>query len=652
MPTKAFPFMFTNITLKGMEWDVTLKSINAGMPSSSKNLYSFRAENRYLIRPFDVFIQMQTVDRFTSDMTVDVSIQPALIGELDALKLARLLFISRLMTVTFAGQQFASPAAVDSLGGKFAQPSAADWARVSMLVRVKVAEVALNLAYEIGSATESIVLSVKTLDIKYFNRPLDANVLVDLTSLSIENSSRSESQRFLARTPAIRRNLIHFAYTFIRDARSPVYLHHASEVLVNFANLALNVDAATVLCLRPFVQVLLAKDKYSQQSFASLNESQAMARALAKDGRSQLIAGPQGMRITLTLTMISLDLLRNAAEGCNQTEGLENAFSLRIEGLEAGIELTELVKAEVKMRSMDVFDKRPISRDYFYTNLFSMSLPSELKEEEEEGQSHRVSILYEQHSRSYSSCAIVIPRVSSFLSLDAVLDLTSVSVDNAFAFLALNAGDDIAEDIPAQGLSRESISKESIAMNVTVDIVRPTLILLDDPTMENCKAIVCQCYLGNNYARQLTGVGESGNFETKESLLVTMKHLEIFVLKNLVHWEPQQILCPMVIEFNLRRRLERGIVITCDMSLDVGEVDLRVSVRDFFLAQSILTRRTLSIQPEGQGGSHLEANEIHQRTGLRVGGTLAQVDFNTVSGDIYMLIRVCLGCCLQLLRKL
>jgi hypothetical protein len=85
----------------GMSWDVSLKEVNASMPHSVKDMYSSSVKSLYLIKPFHIAAKVQTTDTSTADMTVDVSVSPEVRGELDTVKLARLLQVLPVITATF-----------------------------------------------------------------------------------------------------------------------------------------------------------------------------------------------------------------------------------------------------------------------------------------------------------------------------------------------------------------------------------------------------------------------------------------------------------------------------------------------------------------------------------------------------------------------
>jgi hypothetical protein len=129
--------------------------------------------------------------------------------------------------------------------------------------------------------------------------------------------------------------------------------------------------------------------------------------------------------------------------------------------------------------------------------------------------------------------------------------------------------------------------------------------------------------------------------EVKESLLVSMQRLEVFTLDSLVHWEPQQILEPFDVEFNMRRRIESAIVVTCDMRLDLDSIDCKLSVRDIVLAQSILTRRSLAAVGTEEEDATDEEGSVAKGTSPGGGGVLASVTAYTLhlnAGDMHLVL--------------
>jgi hypothetical protein len=147
---------------------------------------------------------------------------------------------------------------------------------------------------------------------------------------------------------------------------------------------------------------------------------------------------------------------------------------------------------------------------------------------------------------------------------------------------------------------QEEISSTTI--NVIVRVTNPRLILLEDPATDESRAIVSSCGIEVHYSREhklfhgLSKITNAQNKELRESLHVSLHDHKVFVLRNMQQWNPQSILEPMGMEFNLRRRTVNSLLLSSIMSIDMDNVNARVSINDIFLAQSIMTRKSLTEQ--------------------------------------------------------
>lgn len=598
---------------RGMVWNVNLKAVNAGLPQSARDLTSFREEDRYLIRPFSVQVTVETVEKSNADMNVDVLVRPSLAGELDALKLARLLHVVRNVTATFAGDEEASSDAPVGEGG--------DLSRVLLLVRVSVSEVRLDLHY---LSAHRLVLAVRTLNVTYCARRLDSTVLVEVLSLSIEDTARAPSHRQLLWTPASSENLVKVSYAFMRSRGSPVYLNHAAEVRVAFANTALEADEDSLLHLRPFVLVLLGRDAYSAAALGAAADRPAPPCG-GSDGGS---AAPYGMRIVVLLDTVTIGLLRRR-DGRVPGGGLELAFELKVANLSAEVELTELIRTDVKMQSMDIFDRRAISLDCHYKKLITIAPPADAAPDDE---ADWIRVLYAQESATASSCEVAVPHLLSYVSVDAVLDLAATATANAFACLALSTPD--ADDSLASSRAGLALHREAFLVSTHVRVLHPRLVLLEDPASEDGRGFVALCRVDVRHSRLVAPV-DTG-FSVQEGLVVLLADLEVSALRSLVDWQPQQIFRPIEVCLELGRLLERGVVITTDVALRVGDAALRVSVMDILLAESVFTRRVLA-SPSARGAEEEGALE---EPGVGA-GVLAQVTaftFSASCGDVEVVV--------------
>jgi hypothetical protein len=473
-------------------------------------------------------------------------------------------------------------------------------------------------------------------------------VLFDLSELFLQDSLRSETQRDLARTPRGEKRLIHISYTTLSSALSPLYKKHAAEVIVEFATLALNVDVKTLLNLRPFMEVLLQRPPPSPvQTGESLLIPPSGTPTAAPVKKAPAL---KGMHVLFTVSNVSLDLLQASTA---DAEGvvLPKAFSLKITDIRADIDMLDLMKADVRLRSLDVSDVRDASSHHVFKTimcpvmdmdqslaswradaLVSDSLDSD-RQAGEIKQPDLLQVLYTQSSTELSAVDITVLNITAFVSMDTVMDFINVSLANANAVMSLIAAPAAAiapvstaaaaaalsardtqksldsassKVVSPQGSVKGSSSscspelKESCAtMNVAVKIINPNLILIDDPTTDKSRAISASCGVDvhyNSVRRLLPSVNvltNMQNCEFVESLHVSVRNTRVSVLLSMLTRQPQSILEPMGFEVNLRKTSMDNVLLSSVMSLEMDSVKMRVSTRDIALAQSIMTRRVL-----------------------------------------------------------
>lgn len=213
----------------------------------------------------------------------------------------------------------------------------------------------------------------------------------------------------------------------------------------------------------------------------------------------------------------------------------------------------------------------------------SASFPTESSQREQSQQLDLLHIVYTQSAVDVSSVEVNMLNMTAFVSLDAILDLTDILTANAFAVMDVIAAPP-SPPVPLPPLSTTSYTSgdllstpslgpvnaenrshaegttllqtktqtpeiyPTMTMNVVVKVTNPRLILLEDPTTEESRAIVGSCGVVVHYSRSTTGK------ELVESLHISIRDNRVFVLPNMAHWKPQPVLEPMTLEINLKRR--------------------------------------------------------------------------------------------------
>ena len=314
--------------------------------------------------------------------------------------------------------------------------------------------------------------------------------------------------------------------------------------------------------------------------------------------------------------------------------------------------MLDLMKADVKLRSLDISDVRDssshhvfktilcpvIDMDQSLANWRGEALVSEgqgnsnAKPLEEKDQPDLLHILYAQSSCQMSAVDITVLNITAFVSMDTVMDLTNVSLANANAVMSLLAAPATANAaaaaaatavstrttaknpdttttkaaVSAQGSAKgpsPSSSPDMVdscdTMNVCVKVINPNVILLDDPTTDKSRAISASCGVDVHYnsVRRLlpsvTARTNMQNCEFVESLHVSVRNTRVSVLQSMLTRQAQSILEPMGFEVNLRKTSMDGVLLSSVTSLEMDSVKMRVSTKDIALGQSIMTRRVL-----------------------------------------------------------
>ena len=630
----------------GMIWDISLRDVNAGMPLTVQDMYTFGKNSLYLIKPFDINVYFQNIEKINGEMTLDVEVKPEVRGELNALKLARLLYLIGVIHSTFfskptdfknsekeeqrlmpivdeiADDNTIYPDIIDAI---HTNTDERDPLTVNLNVLLKFPVLALDLTYDVETGSH-LVFVVRTLETRYVSRAYDSQIFFDLSELSIQDSLRAESQQYLARSENDgNKNLINITYTNSNSFKSPLYKNHATEIIVKFADLGLSMDVYTVLHLKPFVEILLyRRSEYTPKSLKIGEEQQspiknaptspdtpatsnmttpksrkistsAFVLPFKSDAVQVTEAVPTGLIISFSLEKISLDLLRTPIQ-VSVGEELDSAFSLQITGLNAYVDMFDLMKADVRLRSVEIYDIRKISKDYVFKKVFCPVF--DFQNAVDDTPCDLLRVKYHQESKSLSFVNVEVFNMTSYSPMDTILDLAWIAMANFFAILDLLSNPNPQPSIVSSGVDSTptSVLPNSSTMNINVIVSNPRLILLDDPTTEESRAIVGRCGIEAHYTRETTYIGSSRSLQ--ESLHVSLKGLEVFVLHNMLKWFPLPILEPMGIEYHLRRKSINGIYQSVNMSLDMDNVDARVSVSDIVLAQSIMMRRALTEQKQ------------------------------------------------------
>ena len=633
----------------GMAWQVKLCAINAALPRSVDELYTFNGHCNYVIRPFDVGVDVQTIDKSSGDMTVAINVSPSILGELSADKLSRIMHIIDIVPSTFdklplesgnhevtasatAVPDIIPTAAASSL--TFIDSREVDPCQRDIVVIATIPAISLQLQYG-SDYKERVLLSIDLLSTDITMRPYDMHIAFDLKSLSIQDFTRDESQINLARTPLEgHESLVHISYTKLNHIKSPLYKEFGTEVLVEFNKLFLNSDASTLLHLRPFYEVVLGKRlaKYPPELVVSNVQSQMVAQSAAQAVTTapNLEYVPSGMHVIVTLRTISLELLQADSEEYSSDTAnkvLDSVVCMDISGLATEVTMAELMTATVNVHSLTIVDTRCLSSEYHFKTILGPSSQPQEQDDVESADLERQSsfeimhvqpastggdlltISYSEDSASESTLKIDVGAVTSFLSLDTILDLVNIATINAMAVVQLTAkvdsGTSTTSPSPVVQAAEVKSSDHGKAMSTHISLQGARVILLEDPTEQNSRAICLRLGLGLHY-HTITNVSED-HVTVDSALHCAITDVEVYVILDMQRNRPHQIMDPMTVLLNYKTSSERDIVLTTHLSVGVDGLHTRFSLADIMLVQTILLRRTMVDSSPTQDASTTEA---------------------------------------------
>ena len=338
-------------------------------------------------------------------------------------------------------------------------------------------------------------------------------------------------------------------YCTMNNKRYPYFITHGTEIRVNFVNLFVNADVITLLHLQPFIHVLLGR--------STINSTLAEPAKKPIPEHSAASNSPQGLLLTLALKSVDLSLFRVYSDECHYERELENTYLIKAENLVAKISMEQLMQAHVDIEYFQIFDTRDASGDYVFRTIFcplelnedhTLSLP-ELRDERKpfiprKEKRKLLTVAYQQELSDVAFVNVFLKEIVCLISLDVIMDLIYVSVSNAFAVLALLVAPSPPSMPHDPTSSSPALPGTGGTVNVIVNASDLTVVLLDDPTTVDSRAILSSVgRVEVHYHRDLHLSGLDRDF--KESLHVSLKALQGSMLMSIHQWTPLQVLEPL-----------------------------------------------------------------------------------------------------------
>eukprot|EP01038_Epipyxis_sp_PR26KG_P008440 gene8440-11417_t len=545
---------------------------------------------------------------------------------------------------------------------------------VKVRLRLNIEIINLRLKINNNHYLDMIIRHVNTTVIQ---RVYDMTVEFHLSAISVENSMRSSTDKNVLYTPNLndQQHFIHIIYTCTNNRLSPLFRGYQSQLDVKFAQLRLALDEAFIRGLNPFLINLLHLYGLQQNSLLqskSISDSVMKHRSsvitpikwgsveTATELRNQNNANQSSkIYVSFQFDSISLDLLRNTTVPKTSNQNIDSAiisgYQVSISKLSANLDMKKNIIVNLKLNSFEISDCRTESADFVYRTIVSRSSigdislnvknndANKLRSGSEVSYLSRASEQYVQtigdnilmmhfeddSDTNVSDLRIIIQDITSFISVDIVLDLiqlillnTNALTDLLSILTASNAADSNSDDLldrDRHGLDRKSIGGKramegkpsagtlfpvvedeeyagnipqmSRIFNVSLNVMNPRLIFLDDPQLENTKAIISDCRISLHYVKDTKDTNTS---EVRESLHLSLQDAEVFVLTGIKNGFTQQIIQPTSIDLHFKKLSESDVVYHSEVIVSTEEIITNLSLNDIVLTSSIIARRSLA----------------------------------------------------------
>jgi hypothetical protein len=317
-------------------FDFALSSVNVGMPESTSDRYQYAAtaqkdpEKRlYLVTPFNISVVLQNEDKSAADMSVVLDVTN-INAQLSADKIVRILRITNIITRTinsvFTEETSDGDGSLQVSFNDRGESFTPDTITVykddpNPGVRKKPTDVLVDILLKSPSISAELLvtdkhyvtLSVTSLVTKVVQRSHDVVVDFSLTSLYLEDSLRSDSQRSIIGTKLakqlspskptsvsateLRQHLCSVTISSLFSKHSPLFetLQVGTDISLQFSKIYVNVDELAILRLCPLAKTIFeGLDIISKESEQYSRSRELLEKAASR--KKKELAAAQGRR--------------------------------------------------------------------------------------------------------------------------------------------------------------------------------------------------------------------------------------------------------------------------------------------------------------------------------------------------------------------
>lgn len=662
------------LNMTGMDFNIALRNVNISMPDRSLG----QSTSEYLITPFNFLINLRSKDEVDPVVYVDMTLEPRISANLDAIKLVRLI---QVILVILESVDTSSLSESEELLDEVpilisgSEKDAVDH-ELSRLRRVDVLEtdavtnkkrpvnfesLKVRCTFNLSELTlelriaesHDIKLIIDGVYLQVLQRAGDSSIVVDVNSLVISDSLRTEDHPYIlvARPDenSSSDKLLKVTYRTISSKLSPYYRGNSSEIIIDISRVSLFIDALTLKSYTPlmadFMEAWMQRIEIPKATAAAAISTITTSDRLSPkrkslDGtpmkrKSEALIPPSASKVTVTaveakttaptlgglylefaLEAVGLYLLQPRFQkvpahlmmlGEEKVEYFESSFLFNVSNLEVNITADVKTKVKATLSTVDLIDMRKSSEKMVFKKVLRTGKMFDSDDMDEDPtvklHEHLLYVTFEQNEKGASTVDVTVRNLSTIVAMDVVMDLVAVIMDDVEVIMALIAtmqpsdnsnesrrlaaltksGIDEAEDIP---IVKPAGKKGDILISVSV--INPRLILLEDPMSANSKAIQTRCGI---FLRYVIHNVEGESEEQRGSFHTSVRDIESFAILDLskqtaVH----RIIEPLGIEVHFNNRVVADKLLTMQVTVTIVDIFLRVSLNDIVLVQNIFQR--------------------------------------------------------------
>lgn len=465
-------------------------------------------------------------------------------------------------------------------------------------------------------------------------------------------------------------NNITISFINAKSKKSPFYVKHAKEVNIIFSQLSLSIDVDSINRLLPYAETMssLLSRNGAQKSPVYEEESNALS-ITDSENIAQAAQSVGSLNFKMTVDRVALELMKITTTKSISRKGpppnpfatplkvplpkeIEVAFSSVMSGFSFTLELeSEQISSQIILSDFAVYDQRSEFSTYHYKEMICRSkIASEYSNTDKknnapaiknEDENNLLMITFTQDGNPHPSSIIVdilLRDATALVTFGRTLELMKIANEIVNAGLNLSskfAGKSTASPPSkkvssrrksdattkaVKGRRRSTLSStinediNAYTMNVTVKISNPRILILENRSAENSKAIVLRSNIVINYCQD---VKNKLTKESRESIHLSVLHAEIFSLYGGVKSGiPLQIVEPSALDFHLNRRCEGGLVLSVSVNFDADDLIAKVSLRDLLLVKAVWTRANLTDFGKVTSGTFSSENSSEEKTDI------------------------------------